>query len=327
MGENVQLLKQLKIGNVTLENNVMLAPMAGITDKAFRTIVKQYGVGLVYTEMISSKALFYHDEKTKLLCNIDGEARPIALQLFGSDLEAIRYAVNYASEIADIIDINMGCPAPKIVKNGDGSKLLLNLQLVGKIVEAAVQVSTKPVSVKIRKGWDEKHIVAVETAKIIEQAGASAITVHGRTRNEFYTGHADWDIIKQVKQAVKIPVIGNGDIKTKEDAKKMLEETKVDGIMIGRASLGNPWLFEEIIEYLKGNEPRNISNEEKLQTILRHIDLEVEEKGEIIGIRELRKHICAYIKNKKDAAKMRDMVNQIDTKQELKDELLHFFHE
>ena len=321
----MQLLKQLKIGNVTLENNIMLAPMAGITDKAFRTIVKQYGAGLVCTEMISSKALLYQDAKTKLLCNTKGEVRPIALQLFGSDIEAIRYAVNYASEIADIIDINMGCPAPKVVKNGDGSKLLLNLQLVGKIVETAVQATNKPITVKIRKGWDDEHIVAIEAAKIIEQAGASAITVHGRTRSEYYTGKADWNIIKQVKESVKIPVIGNGDIKTPEDAKKIIEETNCDGIMIGRGTLGRPWIIKQIKTFLENGEIEEVSNQEILQTILKHIELEVKEKGEYTGIREMRKHICYYLKGLPQASLIRDKINHLETKVDVENELKEYF--
>ena len=310
-------LKPLKIGNVTLENNILLAPMAGITDRAFRKICKNYGVGLVCTEMVSSKGLFYNDEKTKLILNTEGEKRPISMQIFGSDVETMGYAAKYVSKIADIVDINMGCPAPKVVKNGDGSKLLLNLELVGKIVKEVVKNSKVPVTVKIRKGWDEENIVAVEAAKIIEEAGASAITIHGRTRQEFYTGKADWDIIKKVKENVSIPVIGNGDIKTKEDALEIFEKTNVDGIMIGRASLGNPWIFEEIINYLQGNLKRKIEKEEKLETILKHIELETEEKGEKVGINELRKHLSAYIKNMPDASSIREKINKIDTKEEL----------
>lgn len=319
-------LKELKIGNVHLENNILLAPMAGITDRAFRRIVKQYGVGLVCTEMVSSKGLFYQDEKTKLLLNTEGEKRPIAMQIFGSDEETMYYAAKEIAKIADIIDINMGCPAPKVVKNGDGSKILLDLDLVEKITRAVVQgAQNTPVTVKIRKGWDKEHIVAIEAAKRIERAGASAITVHGRTREEFYTGQADWDIIKQVKEAVNIPVIGNGDIKTKEDAYRMFEDTNCDGIMCGRASLGNPWLFREIIGYLKGEKVEKVSKEEKLETIIQHITWEVEEKGERVGIRELRKHMCAYIKSLPDATTLREKINKIETKQELIDCLTEYF--
>ena len=315
-------IRKIKIGKVELDNNIFLAPMAGITDRAFRIVCEEFGPGLVCTEMISSKGLFYGDKKTDLLLNMKDERRPIAVQIFGNDVEAMKYAAEYVSKFADIVDINMGCPAPKVVKNGDGSKLLLNLPLVEEIVSEVVKASKVPVTVKIRKGWDSDHVVAVEAAKIIEKAGASAITIHGRTRDEFYSGEADWDIIKKVKESVNIPVIGNGDVKSKQDAIKMFEYTGVDAIMIGRASLGNPWIFEEI---LKGVDSNKISNVEKLRVILKHIDLEIEEKGEETAVKEMRKHISWYIKNCKDASKFRDVVNRIDNRQELETCLKEYF--
>ena len=310
-------LHELKIGNVTLKNNILLAPMAGITNLPFRMICEQYNPGLVCTEMVSSKGLFYHDEKTKQLLNMENEKRPIAVQIFGNDLEAMKYSAKEVSKIADIIDINMGCPAPKIVKNGDGSKLLLDLDLASKIIETVVKEATVPVTVKIRKGWDNSHIVAVELAKIAEEKGASAITIHGRTREEFYTGTADWDIIKEVKKEVSIPVIGNGDIKKPEDALAMFEQTKVDGIMVGRASIGNPWIFRQIQEYLQGKNITEITKEEKLQTIMEHIELQVQMLGENTGIKEMRKHMTYYLKNLPNATIIRQKINTIQTKQDL----------
>lgn len=320
-------IKELEIGNVKLGNNIILAPMAGITDKPFRKICKSYGVGLVVTEMVSAKGLYYDDKKTEQLMDIEGEQGPISVQLFGSDTEAIKVACQKVSKFADIIDINMGCPAPKVVKNGDGSKLLLNLELVEEIIRTAVENSTVPVTVKFRKGWDDNNIVAVEVARIVQKAGAKMITIHGRTREEFYTGTVDLDIIKQVKEAVDIPVIGNGDVKTVEDAKRMFDYTKVDGIMIGRGSLGAPWIFEHLLEGLKNPDyvPRIISNEEKLGIILNHIKMECEIKPEIVAVKELRKHIAWYIKNQKDASRMREKINKIENRKELEKEIKEFF--
>ena len=319
-------LKSLKIGNIELKNNVFLAPMAGITDKPFRILCKEMGVGLATTEMISAKAIYYHDNKTKKLYNLDGEPRPISVQLFGSDIEAIKYATQEIDKIADIIDFNMGCPAPKIVKNGDGSNLLLHLDLVEEIVRAIRENTDKPITFKIRKGWDENNIVAVEAAKIIEKAGGSAITIHGRTRKEFYSGIADWDIIKKVKESVSIPVIGNGDIVDEETAEKMFKETNVDGIMIGRAAFGNPWIFREIIYYLKnGKKLDKPTLEERYDMMVRHINMEIEERGEDVAIKEMRKQLSWYIKNLKDASQMRDKINKISDKEELLNEIKAYF--
>ena len=319
-------LKKLKIGNVKLENNILLAPMAGITDLAFRKICKDFGAGLVCTEMLSSKAIFYNDSKTKLLMNTSGEKRPIAFQLFGSDEEAMGYATKYISNLADIIDINMGCPAPKVVKNGDGSKLLLDIKKAEKIITSVIKNTNKPVTLKIRKGWDLEHVVAIEFAQMAESLGVSAITIHGRTRSEYFSGNVDLEVIKKVKNSVKIPVIGNGDITDEDSALKMFEYTGVDGIMLGRATLGHPWIFSQIIHFLEtGNKLPEISNSTKLEIIKKHISLELEQKPETIAIKELRKHISAYTKNLKNSSGFRNKINKIENKEELLNELNQYF--
>ncbi len=318
-------LKKLKIGNVTLENNILLAPMAGITNLPFRIICEKFNPGLVCTEMVSSKGLFYDDKKTEKLLNMKNEKRPVAVQIFGNDIEAMAYSAKKVSKIANLIDINMGCPAPKVVKNGDGSKLMLDIELSRKIIQAVVENSSVPVTVKIRKGWDKEHINCIEFAKMAEQAGACAITIHGRTRDEFYSGTADWEIIKKLKQEVSIPVIGNGDIKSPQDALKMFEYAGVDGIMIGRAAIGNPWIFMQIQEYLKNGKMIEISNEKRLKIILEHINLQVEELGENTGIKEMRKHMTYYIKGLKDSSAIRQKINTIETKNELVECITEYF--
>ena len=318
-------IHKLKIGDIELENNLILAPMAGITDKAFRMICKKFGVGLVCTEMGSARAMFHNDQKTKRLFDTEGEKRPVSFQIFGSDEESMAYAAKYVSTFADIIDINMGCPAPKVVKNGDGSKLLLDLPKAKSIMETVVKNSSVPVILKFRAGWDKDHIVAEDVAKIAEEVGISAITIHGRTRSEYYLGKADLEIIKKVKESVNIPVIGNGDVIDEISAKEMFQKTGVDGIMIGRGAFGNPWIFREIKYYLEtGKFLEKPSNKEKLEIIKEHIDLAIKEKGDI-AIKELRKHIAWYVKGLKNSSEFRNNINKIETRKELEKALEEYF--
>ena len=300
----------MKIGNVLLENNVFLAPMAGVTDMPFRILCKEQGCGLLYTEMISAKGIYYNDIKSFKLTQIDPVEEPTALQIFGSEPDIMAKVAERLSELnTAIIDINMGCPTPKITKNGEGSALMRNPELVGKIVKEVSKASSKPVTVKIRKGWDDNSVNAVEIAKIAEDNGAAAITVHGRTREQFYSGKADWETIKNVKKAVSIPVIGNGDIFNEVDARKVLEDTGCDAVMVGRGAQGNPWIFEKIIKYLKFNlKLSDISCNDRIDMIKRHMQMLVNIKGEIPGIREMRKHIAWYVKGMRNSAMLKEKV-------------------
>lgn len=303
----------MNIGNVSLDNRVFLSPMAGVTDLPFRLICKQKGCGMLYTEMINAKALCYNDENTKKMTKIEDEEHPIAIQIFGSEPEYMgRAAEILNSHPNEILDINMGCPAPKVIKNGDGSALMKNPKLAEEVMRAVVENSTKPVTLKIRKGWDDNSVNAVEIAKIAEQAGISAVAIHGRTREQYYSGKADWDIIKEIKESISIPVIGNGDVFEIDDAINMLEKTNCDAIMIGRGAQGNPWIFNRINHYMQTGEIlAKPTAEEKISTAIEHMKLAVAEHGEYVAVREMRKHIGWYIKGLKNSARYRDEINKL----------------
>ncbi len=310
----------MKIGDFEIENNVFLAPMAGVSDTAFRRICRRYGAGLVYSEMISAKAMHYHDKKTAKMLYVSEEEKPFAVQIFGSELDIMAQIANDALKTgASIIDVNMGCPAPKIVNNGEGSALMRDTDKIYKIVKALKEACSVPVTVKIRKGFDEKNVNAVEAALAAQEGGADAVTVHGRTREQYYSGKADYDIIYKVKKALDIPVIGNGDIFCAEDAQKMFNETGCDAVMVARGAQGNPFIFKQINELLKmGKVTYEPTLEEKIDTMLLQLDMMIENKGEHIAVCEARKHAAWYLKGEKNSSLVRAKVNTAKSAIELK---------
>ena len=309
-----------KIGNIEIKNKVVIAPMAGVSNIAFRTIMKEFGAGLVYAEMVSDRALNYRNEKTMKMIKVVPEERPLSMQVFGGDKDSIvRGAIIIDQESdCDIIDINMGCPVSKVVKSDAGAKLLLNPNKIYEIVKAVVESVKKPVTVKMRTGWDSNTIFAVEIAKLCEKAGAKAIAVHGRTRVQMYTGEADWETIRQVKEAVNIPVIGNGDVLTPEDAERMIKETNCDAVMIGRGVLGNPWLVKQTIEYLEtGKYQKDIPYQEKIKHLIDHMNKLINLKGEKIALLEMRSHAAWYVKGLRGATHVKRRISHLKTKKEL----------
>ena len=313
------MIKKLTIGNVVLDNNVVLAPMAGVTDLPYRLLCKEQGVGLLCMEMVSAKAIMYNNKNTDALMSIDDRERPVSLQLFGSDPDIVSaMAARIEERPFAILDINMGCPVPKVVNNGEGSALMKDPRLAAEIVRKTVKAISKPVTVKFRKGFDDGSVNAVEFAKYMEDAGAAAVAVHGRTREQYYSGQADWDIIRQVKEAVSIPVIGNGDINSAERAVLIQEQTGCDGVMIGRAAEGNPWIFSEILHYMETGHLKECPSKVEVREMIRkHARLQLEIKGEYIGIREMRKHVAWYIAGFPGSARLRNEVCQVEHFDEL----------
>ena len=320
-------MKKLTIGNVTLDNNVILAPMAGVTDLPFRLLCKEQGVGLICMEMVSAKAIYYNNKNTEELLEIHPDEKPVSLQLFGSDADIM---AEMAKKIEErpfaVLDVNMGCPVPKVVNNGEGSALMKNPKLVEEILTKLVKATYKPVTVKIRKGFNDANVNAVEIAKIAESCGVAAIAVHGRTREQYYSGKADWDIIRAVKEAVNIPVIGNGDVTDALSAKALLDHAGCDGVMIGRGAQGNPWIFREITTYLEtGVIPKRPTPEQVKETVLRHARLQLQYKGEYTGVREMRKHLAWYTVGYPNSARFRQMINSVESMEELMESVEQIF--
>ena len=313
------IIRTLQIGNVTLENNLILAPMAGVSDLPFRLLCREQGAGLVCMEMVSAKAILYKNRNTEELLTIDSKEHPVSLQLFGSDPDIIsEIAKQIVERPFDILDLNMGCPVPKVVNNGDGSALMKNPRLAGEIIEKTARAIKKPLTVKIRKGFDDAHVNAVELAHIAQESGAAAVAVHGRTREQYYAGHADWDIIRQVKEAVSIPVIGNGDIRTPEDVAAMAEQTGCDGYMIARGAEGNPWIFRQILHYFDtGEHLARPDFSEVTEMLLRHAKMQIDCKGDYTGIREIRKHAAWYTAGYRNSSKLRGRINEVENYEQL----------